>query len=71
MGLEVAPLPVSYKLFKERWAAGARTMEELDPKLMEYLGRSKKCTKISKWLVGCGTCLLLLCVLAYGISLLV
>jgi len=60
MGLEVPPLPVSYKIFKERWEAGARTMEELDPDLMDYINGSRKDTKISKWLVGCGIFLLLL-----------
>ena len=71
MGLEVPPLPVSYKVFKERWEAGARTMAELDPKLMEYLERSKKRTKTYKWCLGYCTLLLLLCVFVFGINWLV
>ena len=70
MGLPVAPRPVGYKLFRERWEAGARTMEELDPDLMDYINKSNKDTKIFKWLTVCSLILLLLCFLAYRVSLL-
>lgn len=42
MGWVPPPLPLTSQEFKARWDAGARTLEELDPALIEWAQRQRR-----------------------------
>lgn len=66
MGHRPPPPPISRKEFEERWNAGARTLEELDPALAQWARQGQTMRLVGSVAMAVATVLLLFLIALIG-----